>query len=114
MGKMEYLDQSLDVVKNFKPLTHEQISVLGAKARQAAMTGKYELFRQLLISTRLPRIPRGWVEVRPGSRASGCVLSAKGRGPASAIHTSAKSGEAILLQHLAPSCSRMKFGRQML
>jgi predicted aldo/keto reductase-like oxidoreductase len=45
MDKMEYLDQSLEVVKNFKPLTHEQISVLAAKAKQAAMTGKYELFK---------------------------------------------------------------------
>ena len=45
MDKMEYLEQSLDVVKNFKPMTHEQISALGARARQAAMTGKYELFK---------------------------------------------------------------------
>jgi predicted aldo/keto reductase-like oxidoreductase len=45
MDKMEYLEQSLDVVKNFKPMTHEQISALGARARQGAMTGKYELFK---------------------------------------------------------------------
>jgi hypothetical protein len=35
---------SLDVVKNVGPLTAEQISALGARAKQAAMTGKYELF----------------------------------------------------------------------
>jgi hypothetical protein len=42
---MEYLDQSLEVVKNFKPLTHGEIAALADKARQAAMTGKYELFK---------------------------------------------------------------------
>ena len=45
MDKMEYLQQSLDVVKNFKPMTAQQISALGEKAKQAAMTGKYELFK---------------------------------------------------------------------
>ncbi len=45
MDKMEYLEQSLDTVKNFKPLTHVQISALADKAKQAAMTGKYELFK---------------------------------------------------------------------
>ncbi len=45
MEKMEYLEHSLDVVKNFKRLSAEQISALGARARQAAMTGKYELFK---------------------------------------------------------------------
>ena len=45
MDKMEYLDQSLEVVKNFKPLTHGEIAALADKARQAAMTGKYELFK---------------------------------------------------------------------
>jgi hypothetical protein len=32
-------------VKNFKPLTREQIAALAGKAKQAAMTGKYELFK---------------------------------------------------------------------
>jgi len=45
MDKMEYLDETLDVVKNFKPLTREQIAALAGKAKQAAMTGKYELFK---------------------------------------------------------------------
>jgi len=45
MDKMEYLEESLAVVKNFKPLTHEQISALAGKAAQAAATGKYELFK---------------------------------------------------------------------
>lgn len=45
MDKMEYLEQSLDVVKTFKPLTPVQISSLADRARQAAMTGKYELFK---------------------------------------------------------------------
>jgi len=45
MDKMEYLEQSLEVVKNFKPLTPVQISALANKAKEAAMTGKYELFK---------------------------------------------------------------------
>jgi aryl-alcohol dehydrogenase-like predicted oxidoreductase len=45
MDKMEYLEHSLAVVKNFKPLTHDQIAALAGKAKEAAMTGKYELFK---------------------------------------------------------------------
>jgi aryl-alcohol dehydrogenase-like predicted oxidoreductase len=45
MDKMEYLEQTLELVKNFKPMTDEQISALAARARQAAMTGRYELFK---------------------------------------------------------------------
>ena len=45
MDKMEYLNQTLDVVKNFRPLTHQQVAALAAKAQTAAMTGKYELFK---------------------------------------------------------------------
>ena len=45
MDKMEYLEQTLDVVKNFKPLTQAQITALAGKARAAAMTGKFELFK---------------------------------------------------------------------
>lgn len=45
MDKMEYLEQTLDVVKNFKPLTLAQITALAGKARAAAMTGKFELFK---------------------------------------------------------------------
>jgi predicted aldo/keto reductase-like oxidoreductase len=45
MEKMEYLQQTLDVVKNFKPLSQQQIAALADKAKQAAMTGKYELFK---------------------------------------------------------------------
>ncbi len=45
MEKMEYLDHALDMVKNFKPLTRDQIAALAAKAKSAAMSGKYELFK---------------------------------------------------------------------
>jgi predicted aldo/keto reductase-like oxidoreductase len=45
MDKMEYLEHSLEVVKNFKPMSPEQISALAGKAKQAAMSGKYELFK---------------------------------------------------------------------
>lgn len=45
MEKMEYLEQALAIVKNFKPMTATEISALGNRAKQAAMTGKYELFK---------------------------------------------------------------------
>lgn len=45
IDKMEYLEHTLRVVKNFTPLTKQQIAALAGKAKQAAMTGKYELFK---------------------------------------------------------------------
>jgi len=45
MEKPEYLDHALEVVKNFKPLSNAQIEALTAKAKPAAMTGKYEKFK---------------------------------------------------------------------
>lgn len=45
MDKLEYLEQSLDVVKNFHPLSESQIAALTDRAKNAAMTGKYELFK---------------------------------------------------------------------
>ena len=45
MDKMEYLEQTLAVVRNFRPLTHAQIAALAAKAKQAAESGKFELFK---------------------------------------------------------------------
>jgi len=45
MTEMQHLEHALDVVKNFKPLNEQQIAALGAKAKEAAMNGKYELFK---------------------------------------------------------------------
>jgi predicted aldo/keto reductase-like oxidoreductase len=45
VDKMKYLEEALDVVKNFTPMTKEEIITLAARARAAAMTGKYELFK---------------------------------------------------------------------
>jgi predicted aldo/keto reductase-like oxidoreductase len=45
MEKMQYLDDALQLVKNFKPLTPDRLSALVAKAKPAAMTGRYELFK---------------------------------------------------------------------
>ena len=45
IDRMEYLDQTLSTVNNFRPLTPAQINALAAKTQQAAMTGKYELFK---------------------------------------------------------------------
>jgi aryl-alcohol dehydrogenase-like predicted oxidoreductase len=42
---MERLDQAFEVAKNFKPMTSAQQSALTAKVRDAALTGKYELFK---------------------------------------------------------------------
>lgn len=45
MDKVEYLEHALSVVRNFKPLTGEQIAALGQKAKQAASAGQYELYK---------------------------------------------------------------------
>jgi predicted aldo/keto reductase-like oxidoreductase len=45
MDRMEYLEHSLQVVKNFKPMNSEEITALAAKTKPAALTGKYELFK---------------------------------------------------------------------
>jgi predicted aldo/keto reductase-like oxidoreductase len=45
MEKMEYLEETLGVVKTFKPLSQAQIAALGNKVKSAAMSGKYELFK---------------------------------------------------------------------
>jgi aryl-alcohol dehydrogenase-like predicted oxidoreductase len=42
---MERLDQAFEAAKTFKPMTPAQISALVAKTREAALTGKYELFK---------------------------------------------------------------------
>ena len=45
MDKMEYLEHGLNVVKNFKRLTPQQVEALGAKAKNAALAGGYELYK---------------------------------------------------------------------
>jgi aryl-alcohol dehydrogenase-like predicted oxidoreductase len=42
---MERLDQAFEAVRTFKPLTKTQIDALVGKTREAALTGKYELFK---------------------------------------------------------------------
>ena len=42
---LERLDQLFEAVRTFKPLTQDQISALAAKTRQAALSGKFELFK---------------------------------------------------------------------
>lgn len=45
MENMERLDQGLEAVRTFKPLSREQISSLLAKTEKLAATGKYERFK---------------------------------------------------------------------
>jgi hypothetical protein len=45
MEKMEYLEHALDVVRDFKPLSEQQIAALGERAKHAASSGRYELFK---------------------------------------------------------------------
>jgi predicted aldo/keto reductase-like oxidoreductase len=42
---MERLDQAFEAARTFRPLTQAQISALVGKTREAAMSGKYELFK---------------------------------------------------------------------
>ena len=42
---MERLDQAFEAARTFKPMTAAQISAFVAKTRDAAMSGKFELFK---------------------------------------------------------------------
>ncbi len=42
---LDRLDQALEAVRTFKPMTREQMDALLAKTKQAAMTGKFEPFK---------------------------------------------------------------------
>ena len=42
---LERLDQALEAARTFKPLTKPQLAALIAKTREAAMSGKFELFK---------------------------------------------------------------------
>jgi hypothetical protein len=57
MDKMEYLEHTLEVVKTFKQLTPAQIAELAGKARQVALTRKYELFKTIAHFDSTAKIP---------------------------------------------------------
>jgi len=42
---MERLDQAIEAVRTFRPLSPAQVAAILAKTRQAALTGQYELFK---------------------------------------------------------------------
>src|ERR1700730_8445204 len=42
---MEILQQALDVVRDFKPLTHEEVTAILAKTEAAAINGEYEPYK---------------------------------------------------------------------
>jgi aryl-alcohol dehydrogenase-like predicted oxidoreductase len=42
---MERLDQAIEVARTFKPLSPAQVAAILGKTRQAALTGKFELFK---------------------------------------------------------------------
>jgi hypothetical protein len=42
---LERLDQALEASRTFKPLTKPQLAALIAKTREAALSGKFELFK---------------------------------------------------------------------
>jgi hypothetical protein len=39
------LDQAFEAVKTFSPLGRQQVAAILAKTKEAAMTGKFELFK---------------------------------------------------------------------
>ena len=45
IDKPEILEQALQAAKTFQPLTAEQQAAILSKTEQAAMTGKFELFK---------------------------------------------------------------------
>ena len=45
MDSLERVDQAFEAVRTFKPMDGDQVATLAAKTREAAMQGKYELFK---------------------------------------------------------------------
>jgi aryl-alcohol dehydrogenase-like predicted oxidoreductase len=45
MDSLERVDQALEAVRTFQPMDGDQVAALAAKTRDAAMQGKYELFK---------------------------------------------------------------------
>jgi predicted aldo/keto reductase-like oxidoreductase len=45
MPDLKTLDQAFDAVRTFQPLTQPQLSALLARTREAALSGRYELFK---------------------------------------------------------------------
>ncbi len=45
MDSLERVDQAIEAVRTFKPLSEEQVARLVAKARDAALTGEFEPFK---------------------------------------------------------------------
>jgi hypothetical protein len=42
---MERLDQAFEAVKTFKPMSEQQLQAIVSKTKDAAMTGRFELFK---------------------------------------------------------------------
>jgi hypothetical protein len=45
IDRPEILDQAIEAVKTFKPLTGEQVTALRERTRGVALTGKFEKFK---------------------------------------------------------------------
>ena len=45
IDKMSILDQALEAARTFKPMSDQEVAAMLAKTRDAAATGKYELFK---------------------------------------------------------------------
>jgi aryl-alcohol dehydrogenase-like predicted oxidoreductase len=54
---LERLDQAFEAARSFKPMTSEQMGALVAKARDAALTGKFERFKTTAIFDGTARHP---------------------------------------------------------
>jgi aryl-alcohol dehydrogenase-like predicted oxidoreductase len=54
---MERLDQALEAVRTFKPMTEQQISALVAKTRDKALTGEFERFKTTAVFDGTARHP---------------------------------------------------------
>lgn len=45
IDKQEVLDQAFEATQSFQPMNREQVAQVLAKTKEAAMAGKYELFK---------------------------------------------------------------------
>jgi aryl-alcohol dehydrogenase-like predicted oxidoreductase len=71
MDSLDILNQALNAARTFQPLDEQQLNGLLAKTREAAMTGKYELFKTSSVFDGTAENPK-WLGTEPAR-----ILAAK-------------------------------------
>ena len=84
IDKPEVLDQAFQAAKTFKPMDDQQLTALLDKTKDAAMNGKYELFKSTAHFDSTARHP-GLAGLRFPSSAENLLLNCQDKGNSAAF-----------------------------